>query len=499
MIAGRPWRLLLQVLPMVALAAAALPAQLLPDAPPERCSAMSRSPDARAWLDRAAALVLPSSPEGRVLTYRATHDQPLWEQSDRMYEPFIPNARETVRWYDPASGIEGRQSPAGTRTPGRRAQQAYSSTAAFVGADSGFRPVPGFMPFAAVYARLNPWMVLREWRDGAAAVRVRERCFFRDASRVVLERAGERLYLSEADAMPVKLERIEPHYLWGQLKAEYLWNTWWGVAAAGKVDGFYPLAAFRVMDGVTYDRVGVDFQSPALVVADSAPSVAVPTVAAMNDRLLIASPMPDTLRVGERTFLLTNPVYNEVMTLQADTVFLLDATTSEERARQDSTWISRLFPGRHPVAVVVTDLAWPHISGVRFWVARGGVVYSHADSRDFLQRVINRRWTRSPDALEATRPRATLRGRFFRDSLRLAKGGMVLHALRGTTTEGAIGAWLRSDRFFWAGDYVQGTPTSPYVRDVIRTIRHLGLDPALVGGQHVKPVDWPALREQLRP
>ena len=71
--------------------------------------------------------------------------------------------------------------------------------------------------------------MLAEWRDGAASVRVTQRCLSRDAWRVVLERGGERLYLSESDGTPVMLARVEPHYLWGQVRADYLWTTWWNV------------------------------------------------------------------------------------------------------------------------------------------------------------------------------------------------------------------------------------------------------------------------------
>ena len=61
---------------------------------------------------------------------------------------------------------------------------------------------------------------------------------------------------------------------------------------------------------------------------------------------------PDTVRVGAHAFLLVNAGYTEAVALVGDTVWVLDATQGEERAQQDSAWIGKLFPGRHPVAVV---------------------------------------------------------------------------------------------------------------------------------------------------
>src|SRR5262249_5649324 len=108
----------------------------------------------------------------------------------------------------------------------------------------------------------------------------------------------------------------------------------------------------------------------------------------------------DTVRLGPQSFILANPGYNEIVTLIRDTVYVLDATQSETRARTDSAWIGRLFPGHHPVTLVVTDLAWPHVSGVRFWVASGATIISRDMSRSFLESVLAHHWTRHPDKLE---------------------------------------------------------------------------------------------------
>jgi hypothetical protein len=202
------------------------------------------------------------------------------------------------------------------------------------------------------------------------------------------------------------------------------------------------------------------------------------------------------VRVSTNTFLLVNRAYTNVVTLQKDTVFVLDATTSEERSRADSAWIGKLFPGKHPVVLVVTDLAWPHISGVRYWVANRTPLVTHAQSTSFLQRVIDRRWTLTPDLLEQRRAsiRPTLNARTLRDSLRLASGALVVHAIRGVSSEGAILVSIPGDKFVWAGDYVQQTarPTQ-YAREVVRTLTALGISPDRIAAQHLPLTEWSAV------
>ncbi|MBV6523103.1 MAG: hypothetical protein MNPFHGCM_03270 [Gemmatimonadaceae bacterium] len=361
---------------LIAAVSRPMAAQFLPSQSPERCQPVTRTyARADAWLARAGQRILPLQAESQVLQYHAAHDTPLWEQSDRAYGPFIPNIVQTIRWYDARSGLEGSIPAERGSVPNVRPTQIYDVTRLFLVRDTLVMRAPAMLASQRSGALFNPWSVLREWGAGASAVEVAERCAYRDAWRVVLRRGNERLYLSESDAVPIKLDRIEPHYLWGQVHAEYLWTTWWGVTGGG----LYPLASFRVLDGAVYERASVSRAS--LVLRDSAPDLEVSSARPFPMPPGIASAdggVVDTIRVDENTWILKSSTFSHAVALRRDTVFLFDATTGEARARRDSAMIAQLFPGRHPVVLVVSDVAWPHVSGVRFWIARGATVVSHA-------------------------------------------------------------------------------------------------------------------------
>lgn len=467
-------------------------AQLLQGVPSERCEAVPPgAPAAAEWLHRAAAMVLPATIDGRILRYNATTDVPMWEQSDRMYEPFIPNASTDQYWYDPASGNIGRQRATQPWSVGKRAAELFTTTGAVYRArDTTIMQVPAAFLGDQMPLPLNPWTVLREWQARAAEVRVAQRCVYRDFPRIVLALGDDRLYLTESDATPIKLDRTVPHYLWGQVRVAYLWNTWWEVTGGGR----YPLATFAMYEGIVYHRQSAEMGSVTLAPRDSAPNLATPVSASMMPVPDLAN--PDTIRVSSNTWLLRTRMYTHAVTLQRDTIFLMDATTSEARSRGDSAWIAKLFPGRHPMVLVVTDLAWPHISGVRYWVARGATVVSHRMSADFLRRVVDRHWTLTPDLLERERSRARFRLTKVGDSLKLAGGAVIVHSMLGFSTEGAVAVWVAPDRFLWAGDYVQPTPVSPYAKDVVRTVRALGLVPENVGAQHAPLTPWKTMLQR---
>ncbi|MFN8670270.1 MAG: hypothetical protein U0164_24035 [Gemmatimonadaceae bacterium] len=440
------------------------------------------------WLQGARAAVLPPATTGRVLRLELSVVTYAWEQSDRPYEPFLPMVSHKSAWLDLATGVEG--TTVQGLPQGRAAMTLATEQATFFARDSMTRPNAVLHRFARAERALNPWAVVLDWSRRGDSVRVAGWCISRGAKRVVLASNGEELHLA-ADGTPAMLVRREDELLWGDVRVEYLWNTWWAV----KGGGAYPLAAFRLVEGTTQLTRAVPFAGAELIDSSAAPRLAAPVVAAAMDTRPGAG-MPawtvDTVRVGDNAFLLKRPDYTEMVALRRDTVFLLDATGDVARARQDSSWIARLFPGRHPMVVVVTDLAWPHVGSAAYWARAGAVLVSHESSRDFLARVVQRGASGAAGDNGATTKRPSVfRFRPVTDSLRLAGGELVAYALQGLSTEGAIGVWLANARTFWAGDYVQQTDQpSVYARDVVRTIVARGLQPERICAQHVPMVPW---------
>ena len=403
-------------------------------------------------------------------------------QSDRPYPPFAIQVSESLSFLDPATGVEWLGQPG---APSRGLL--VTERAAHAVRDSATVPAPE--QFATVHpARwLNPWALLADW-SATPEVRVKGRCRYRDYRRIVLARTGpageERLFLHEGTGFPIRAERSEPHYLFGQVEAAYLYLTWF--------DPLLPWTAVRTIDG--QPEIERSYAGRGRVVPrDSAPGLAAPDgpdMRAVTATFLTPTP-PDTSRAGPRTLLLRNVGYTEAITLVGDTVFVLDATQAESRARADSQWIGRVFPGRHPIVVIVTDLAWPHIAGVRFWVAAGATIVSHRANRAFLERVVTRRWTLEPDALERRRERARFRFRAVDDSATFGGGGLRALAIDGVGSEGSLMVYLPGERFLWAGDYLQRAdrPTL-YTGEVRAALDRHGLRPERVAAQHLPLTEW---------
>ncbi len=464
------------------------------------CALAPAAADAREALARARDVTGLSKLDGRLARFRAVDVAHQSFQSDRPYPPFFINTLAQDVWLDPVSGAQHTSTSftGQGNGPTRPGTTLATERAVWLVRDTLRRAVPAAFGGSVDDRPLNVLAVLGDW-SRAADVRVAGRCTYREFPRLVLARRGphgeEWLFLDPKSGFPVKLERETPHYLWGQRRTEYVYATWYGFG-----DLTLPLGVARLEDGEAEMHRAIGAGGPAA--ADSAPSLAVPDTAlamAVELPLFLQALPPDTVRVGPSAFLLVNPGYTQAVALVRDTVFVLDATQSEARARQDSAWIGKLFPGRHPVAVVVTDLAWPHIGGVRFRVASGATIVSHRASEPFLRRVVDRRWTRAPDLLERRRASARLRFVAVDSGATRAAGGLRIVPIDGIGSEGALMVWVPGERFLWASDFVQDLRNpSRYVAEVVEAARRAGIAPDKVAAQHIPLTPWSTV-EALAP
>lgn len=452
------------------------------------CAVTATSDNASAILSRARHVLAMDAPGTLVITSREVTSHAF--ESDRMYPPYLTTVDDHHVWLDPSTGVE-RDSMTG----------AFGQQAVTLSDDHGVSGQRASWAETERERGLDPRLVVHAW-SSASDVRVAGHCVYRDYDRVVLTRTGpygrEDLYIDPKTAFVVKLDRVEPQYLWGSVHVEYVYTSWllYGSGGFGGGDVLMPTTATRVVDGE--DDITRSPNDVGHTPRDSAPSLTMPTTAASNTIELpgFLRPSPvDTVRLGPRTFVLANPGYNEIVTLLHDTVYVLDATQGETRARTDSAWIGRLFSGTHPIAVVVTDVAWPHVSGVRFWVASGATIISRDMSRSFLERVVARHWRQHPDKLES-HPRAL---RFVAVHGPLIGSGLGLYPIDGAGSEGALMAYLPSDGVLWASDYVQ-TLEAPalYTTEVYTAACRFGLTPTRVVAEHHPVADWSTLSQVVQ-
>jgi hypothetical protein len=409
-------------------------------------------------------------------------------QSDRTYPPFFSMMQSGESWFDPQTGSERTtsQSTYPGSLPGRPLTSLSNGVTRFFLREKG-DPV-AVPPDSS--RNLNAWLVVADWSK-AQGVRFAGREVFRDYSRIVLsittDDGEQRLLLDPKTGFPVKLDYEESHYLWGQRKVQYVFSNW---QQSGPI--FTANTAFRTTDDEV--EVSVTIGTVESMARDSAPSLLLPDAPrqAVDKTPIFLRPLPPKIiDVSATTYLLSNPGYNEVVTFVGDDVYVFDATQGEERAREDHEIIRKLRPSAKKINVIITDLSWPHIAGMRYWVANGATIVSHRAAQPFLQKVLDRRWTRNPDLYE--KARRTVRFKFVGvDSMQEVAGGAVkLFPIDGIGSEVALGVFVVAERFLWASDYVQTlSEPSMYAAEVIAAVQRESLRPERVAAEHLPLAEW---------
>jgi hypothetical protein len=447
----------------------------------------SNAHEANALLQRAIDAAGIANAKGRILHFNAVDALMQTAQSDRMYPPYYPMFVNRETWVDIDHEVERIQSSAtffGSGPSKPTSTIVGKSQAVFV-RDTLLIPIPGTKDM------LNVWNVLLDW-SRSPDLSMGKQEVYREYLRIVIRRKGrfgeERLFLDPKSGLPVKYEFTEPHFLWGQVKVEYLYTTWITVEKS-----MIPSGVVKIVDGEpeAYRSVG----ESKFIAPESAPSLQIPETTAQppapSQPGVLASPQPDSIRVSDNLILTRNRWYQEAISLIDGTLYIFDATLGENRGKQDSAWIAKALPGKHPIVVVVTDLAWPHIAGVRYWVSRGATVVSHRMSEPFLKKVVDRRWTLNPDELERNRKKSKFKFLAVDSKHSMANGKVQLYAIDGIGSEGALIAYLPEEKFLWAGDYIQNvTAPSAYAKEVRAAVERVGIKPGRVAAQHIRITNW---------
>ena len=143
------------------------------------------------------------------------------------------------------------------------------------------------------------------------------------------------------------------------------------------------------------------------------------------------------------------------MLKQHDGIVVLEAPISSGYSARVLAEAQRRFPGARIKAVISTSDSWPHIGGIREYVAHGVPVYVLDRTLPLLRRLVAAPRTQLPDAL-ARSPRTP---RFVPVSAKTVIGSgpnrIELYPINGQTTARQMMAYFPGHELLYASDAFQ--------------------------------------------
>jgi hypothetical protein len=318
-------------------------------------------------------------------------------------------------------------------------------------------------------------------------------------------RSVVKLFLSRTTHLPSAMEWNQAYpcdtfwSVWGDVTTRVEYSLWW-LAGSGI---HYPLQMDIVRNGLPDRKITITDLKLNESLSDSLFQIPAQAKAAF-----LAHP-PAT--VEERTLAVEKAqelapgivffpgAWNTTLVKQEDGIVVLEAPISSGYSGRVIAEAQRRYPGAPVKAVISTSDSWPHVGGIREYVARGVPVYVLDRTLPLLHRLVAAPRTRLPDAL-AHAPRTP---RFVPVNGKTVIGSgpnrIELYPINGQTTERQMMAYFPGHKLLYGSDAFQRFDNQYFYPQTISEVRdavareHLNVVTFFM--MHMEPTPW---RELLK-
>jgi len=313
-----------------------------------------------------------------------------------------------------------------------------------------------------------------------------------------------RLLLDPADYVPTALEIIaeDPMGIWGAVRRTTYYSLWTLIPGGVR----YPLQIDCTWNGVTKSSatiMKIDVNPPLddrtfTIPDDVRQAFAAAAVAGFATIKLDPSQLVE-IATAVRQF---GGSWNVGVVQQPDGLVIIEAPIGSQYSAQVLDDVATRYPGAHVKAVVTTSDAWPHLGGVREYVARGIPVYALDLNQPILRRLLTADHRAKPDALAKAPKVARFRWVAGKTVIGTGDTRMELYPVRGENGERMLAAYFPALKLLYTSDEIQRRRGGDFfmpellleVRDLIQR-EHLAVD--RVFGMHIGSIPWSDIEAAL--
>jgi hypothetical protein len=438
------------------------------------------------------------------LQFKAMLQRNALEQSERPEGPYIAEYDQITEWRD----VSGRR--------WKRAADAqfafykFASTSIVAGGVaarvSGSRVLPGGvadLEEAEDIFDLSPERILLTALATADARRLPDVVLQSVSQQVVAftwEKRPVKIFLNSETHLPTAVEWARAYpgnmywNMWGDVTTRVYYSVWW--LAPG--DLRYPLQLDYVRNGLDERKITITdlhlnepISDDVFAIPDDVKAAfqSHPPVVA-DERPLVTENAQD---LGDGIVLVPGP-WNTVLVKQADGIVVIEAPISSGYSSKLMAEAERRYPGTPIKAVISTSDSWPHIGGVREYVARNVPVYGLDRSIPLLRRLVDARHAEHPDALARTARAAKFFSVSAKTTIGTGPNRLEIYPIRGDTAERQMMVYFPERRLLYGSDPFQKGEngfTDPNAVSELRNAvvrEHLDVDTFFM--MHIGPTPW---------
>jgi hypothetical protein len=314
------------------------------------------------------------------------------------------------------------------------------------------------------------------------------------------ERRLIRIFLNADTHLPTAVEWVSSYpfatfwSIWGDITTRAYYSFWWlqnGI--------HYPLQKDVVRNGLpdfTETVTKIDF-NPSLPADTFAIAPETRTASAARAALTLDDRAP---KVAGATEIAPGIVFipgswNATFVRQNDGIVVLEAPISSGYSAKLLEFVQTKFPGIPIKAVITTSDSWPHIGGVREYVARGIPVYVLDRTVPLIERFVRAPRTLHPDNLAKSPRKADLRPVSAKVTIGSGPNCMELYPIHGETSERQMMVYFPEHKLLYGSDPFQQLedgklfyPQTVYELQAAVEREHLAVDRFFM--MHIGPNPW---------
>jgi hypothetical protein len=311
-----------------------------------------------------------------------------------------------------------------------------------------------------------------------------------------------RLSLNPWTHLPTMLEQISNLPPWGPIwgdTTERRWFTFWTLEKGGLM---YPRQVSTEINGQPSSDVTIQTLRVDTPVDDS--QFTIPDdIAAASAKVVNAPPRPAPAIDESRVIAVSDTVaeipggFNVSLVHQPDGIVVIEGTTTSAYSQLVMAYVAKRFPGVPIKALVTTSDSWPHIGGIREYVATGTPIYALDLNVPILTRLVTAPHTIEPDRLQKMPKAAAFKPVTTVTTIGSGETKIELVPIRGEIGERMMLAWLPAQHLLYTSDTIQhanggkGFFVPSMLLDVARAVdrEHItGIE--RVFGMHLTPTAW---------
>lgn len=313
-----------------------------------------------------------------------------------------------------------------------------------------------------------------------------------------------RLFLNAWTNVPTMLEivRNETRFgNWGDI-TERRWYSFWTLEKGGLL---YPRQTTTEWNGFPFTDETVQVLKVDEPVDAASLTIPDDTKAAFAANAAKPMPTPPTVFNETRAIELTDWLvqvpggFNVAVVKQPDGLVIMEATTGNEHAAAVIAFAKKRFPGMRIKGVVTTSDAWPHLSGIREYVAEGIPIYALDLNVSILGRFVESAHTLAPDRLEKAPKPAVFKPVSSRTVIGTGDTRIELFPAHGEIGERMMLAWFPGAHVLYSSDFIQrnqpGRGAPFFMPKMLMEVETAAAREKITGiervfGMHLAPTPW---------